>query len=78
MRIEVEGITYELVTQAEADLEMDFAFGLDERMRKELRFAQTYAREFAHGTDGHSRLMLIAKLAQFLGEAQVGWRKVLP
>ena len=39
---------------------------LDEREQKEVRFARLYARDFAHGTDGHSRIMLIAKMAYIL------------
>ena len=33
-----------------------------ERERKEIQFALLYAHEFDHGTDGHHRLKLIAKL----------------
>ena len=43
---------------------------LDERQQKELALARTYARDFHHGTDGHSRLMLIARLAELLDAAQ--------
>jgi hypothetical protein len=39
---------------------------LDERQQKELEFAELYAAEFHHGTDGHSRLMLLAKLSELL------------
>lgn len=35
---------------------------------QEVRFAQHYAHEFLHGTDGHSRLVLISKLACVLNE----------
>jgi len=38
----------------------------DERERKELGFATMYYREFNHGTDGHNRLLLIAKLFHML------------
>jgi hypothetical protein len=41
---------------------------LDERQQKELLFARLYAKDFAHGTDGHHRLLLIAKLAALLDE----------
>lgn len=34
----------------------------------ELDFARLYAANFNHGTDGHSRLILIAKLAELLDE----------
>lgn len=43
---------------------------LDERQAKELAFARMYATAFHHGTDGHSRLMLIAKLAEMLDRAE--------
>lgn len=36
---------------------------LDEREAKEVQLAELYAGHFRHGTDGHSRLMLIAHLA---------------
>jgi hypothetical protein len=45
---------------------------LDERQQKELMFARMYAKDFAHGTDGHHRLLLIAKLAAMLDEAVFG------
>ena len=37
---------------------------LDERELKEIKLALIYADQFAHGTAGHNRLILIAKLAQ--------------
>jgi len=44
---------------------------LTERERKEVKFAWAYAANFNHGTDGHSRLLLIAKLADLLIASQV-------
>jgi monomeric isocitrate dehydrogenase len=44
---------------------------LDERQRHEVRFAQLYADTFAHGTDGHHRLLLIAKLADLLDKQEL-------
>jgi hypothetical protein len=38
----------------------------DDRQRDELRFAETYATSFRHGTDDHHRLLLIARLAELL------------
>jgi hypothetical protein len=35
---------------------------LTEREQSEIKFALTYFDHFQHGTDGHSRLVLIAKL----------------
>lgn len=40
---------------------------LTERQIKEMIFALIYAEQFGHGTEGHNRLLLIAKLAQALG-----------
>jgi hypothetical protein len=42
--------------------------GLTPREIEEVRFANHYAHEFLHGTDGHSRLVVIAKLAAALFE----------
>jgi hypothetical protein len=42
------------------------------RAVKEIEFAKLYAAKFNHGTDGHGRLNLIAKLAELLDHAQTG------
>lgn len=42
------------------------------RALQELDFARTYYTSFNHGTDGHSRLVLIAKLAELLDEKEAG------
>ena len=42
-----------------------------DRERDEIKFAQVYAVTFAHGTDGHSRLILIAKLADKLNRSEL-------
>lgn len=39
---------------------------LTDRELKELHFAIAYAMHYNHGTDGHGRLLLIAKLCQLL------------
>jgi len=39
---------------------------LDERELKETALAMLYAVQFHHGTDGHNRLMLIAKLTSLV------------
>jgi hypothetical protein len=39
---------------------------LDERQQKEVQFAEVYAQHFSHGTDGHNRLLLVAKMAEAL------------
>ena len=44
---------------------------LDERQRQEVKFAQMYANGFAHGTDGHHRLLLIAKMSDMLGSQEL-------
>lgn len=44
---------------------------LDERQQKEVRFAREYADRYSHGTDGHNRLLLVARLADLLDERQL-------
>lgn len=39
----------------------------DEREQKEIRLALFYAAHLAHGTAGHNRLMLLAKMATKIG-----------
>ncbi|MBX3081729.1 MAG: hypothetical protein KF716_08835 [Anaerolineae bacterium] len=39
---------------------------LDQRQQQEILFAQTYHQNFGHGTDGHHRLLIIAKLSDML------------
>lgn len=39
---------------------------LDPRQQKEVDFARMYASKYAHGTDGHTRLLLIARLSALL------------
>jgi len=39
---------------------------LDEQQQKEVQFAEAYNQKFNHGTDGHSRLMLISLMAYLL------------
>jgi hypothetical protein len=46
----------------------DWTQQLDERQQKELKLARLYAKDFSHGTDGHHRVLLIAKLADLLDE----------
>lgn len=43
---------------------------LGERELKEIEFARVYASKFGHGTDGHNRLILLAKLADLLDELE--------
>jgi hypothetical protein len=38
----------------------------NERELKEIEFARKYASDFNHGTDGHIRLILLARLADLL------------
>jgi hypothetical protein len=33
---------------------------------QEIKFAEIYAKDFAHGTTGHNALMIIAKMAALL------------
>jgi len=50
-------------------VESDWQTALPERDRQELSFAIDYAQNYAHGTAGHNRLMLIEKLHRII-EAQ--------
>lgn len=43
---------------------------LEPHEQREVELANVYASVFAHGTDGHSRLMLIAKLSQLVTELE--------
>jgi hypothetical protein len=49
--------------------EMWNALGFDQRQMDEIRWAQTYAASFRHGTDGHQKLLLIAQLTGALTRA---------
>ncbi len=49
---------------------MSFIATLSEREIKEIRFAKLYKESFAHGTDGHHRLLVIATLADALRDAE--------
>ncbi len=49
---------------------MEWQKELDERQRKEIALARIYAKDFSHGTDGHNRLLLLAKLADMLDKAE--------
>jgi hypothetical protein len=44
---------------------------LDARQQSEVRFAREYADRYSHGTDGHNRLLLLARLADLLDERQL-------
>lgn len=46
--------------------EMLLKLGLSERDLKEIAFARLYAQDFQHGTDGHNRLLIIARLTNIL------------
>jgi hypothetical protein len=43
----------------------------DERQQKEIQLARIYAERFAHGTDGHSAKMIIARLADILDKVDL-------
>lgn len=42
---------------------------LDDRQRAEIAFAKMYTKNFKHGTDGHHRLTIIARLSDLLDDA---------
>lgn len=46
--------------------EMLLKLGLSERDLKEIAFARLYTQDFSHGTDGHNRLLIVARLANIL------------
>lgn len=41
----------------------DWRSEFDDRQQKEIEFCQTYAIQYAHGTDGHNAKLIIAKFA---------------
>jgi len=43
---------------------------LGDRERQEIALARIYAKDFHHGTDGHSRLMLISYMAKLLDQME--------
>jgi hypothetical protein len=53
----------------EASIPASWRQMLDERQRKAIAFAETYVRDFNHGTVGHNDLVLIARLAELLDVA---------
>ena len=68
------GLSLGIIATLEDVLEMqivnptiaDWRDYLDERELKEVGLASVYAKDFAHGTAGHNRLMLIAKMTKIL------------
>lgn len=52
------------------DYEPRWSRNLTERQWQEVKFSQAYIDSFAHGTDGHNRLELIAKMASILTEQE--------
>lgn len=44
----------------------DWRNQLDDRQQKEVALAETYVRDFNHGTTGHNQLILVATLAELL------------
>lgn len=49
---------------------MDWHQNFDERQLNEICFALLYLTAFGHGTDGHNRLMIIAKMAELLDKKE--------
>jgi hypothetical protein len=47
---------------------------LNERELKEVNFCREYARNYSHGTDGHSRMIVISKLADLLDKGVISYR----
>lgn len=59
------------------DKKGDWVDLLDEREDKEIDFSLLYSRDFAHGTAGHNRLMLVAKLARLLDTYEHALQKMV-
>jgi hypothetical protein len=47
---------------------------LDDRQQKEVEFSRVYTSMYHHGTDGHHRMLLIAKLAGLLDTTETDLR----
>lgn len=71
------------MTKTMSDFEIDLTVEnwrelLTERERAEVSLAETYKASYQHGTDGHNRLVLIAKMAETLDLAWAALRAILP
>ena len=49
---------------------------LDERQKKELDFALTYRNSFNHGTDGHTRLLMICRMSDICYDMEIRIREL--
>ena len=67
-RAETEDVVDQLREIVNAPTE-HWAAALTDRELAEINFAHVYATQFNHGTSGHNRLLLIAKLAETLDKA---------
>jgi hypothetical protein len=47
---------------------MNWRENFSERQQKEIQFAELYADQFSHGTDGHNAKLIIAKMAKILSD----------
>ena len=43
----------------------------------EVELARVYANKFGHGTDGHNRLLIIAKMADFLDAIEAAYPHII-
>jgi len=58
---------------------MGWRDSFDERQRKQIEWARLYAKDFAHGADGHNAMMIISKMAQMLDDLEgAGVTNALP
>ena len=55
----------------EEPLKRSWREDLTDRERKEIEFAEDYAANFNHGTDGHIRLNLISMMAKLLDNKEI-------
>lgn len=64
--IEIAELAINECSQQPWSINKDWRNNLSVREQAEVRFAETYVKDFNHGTDGHSRLDVIARLAAML------------
>ena len=56
--------------------ELSWKMHFDDRALKEIEFDRIYARDFAHGTDGHNARLIIAKLVEIVETQQAEYNRL--
>jgi hypothetical protein len=59
-------ITWQQVLDGLKNEHIDWLAFFDERQRKEIAFDVVYAKNFAHGTDGHNARLIIARFSELM------------